>query len=428
ARAARMTVLGEVPVPDHRPDPLSALSAREVLEILDEEIQRLPERYRLAVVLCHLDGRTYAEAARLLGCTVGTLRGRLERGRRRLHDRLVRRGLTLAAALALAGVARAGGVPASLAGATVAAALEFAAAPQGNLVPAEAARLAGELLGAASLARTTLALALSLGLLALGAGALAGSWHHLLSPVAGDEPAARRDEAPPPAQERPVNAGPRLDLHGDPLPPGTIARLGTIRFRHAFLGPYFLPDGKGLVTANRQAVQLWEATTGRLVWETPTGSLHVTGIALTPDGRAVEVSGRAGARVLDAATGKDLPAVPVRAPEPRPTANPPAVSPDGKVRAALEKDLLQFHELATSKLLRTADLSAKKIFHPSLTFSPDGQVLAVTDLGNRKGCTGGLFLWDVARHRLLHEFITPGEQVYRAAFTRDGQLVAVTTT
>src|SRR5581483_191200 len=70
ARAARVRALGETPVPDPRPDPLSALSAREVLEILDQEIQRLPERYRLAVVLCHLDGRTYAEAARLLGCTV----------------------------------------------------------------------------------------------------------------------------------------------------------------------------------------------------------------------------------------------------------------------------------------------------------------------------------------------------------------------
>jgi RNA polymerase sigma factor (sigma-70 family) len=91
---------------DPRPDPLAELSARELLLIVDEEIQRLPEVYRLPVILCCLEGRSLEEAARQLGWTPGSVKGRLERGRARLHGRFIRRGLTLSAALAGVEVAR----------------------------------------------------------------------------------------------------------------------------------------------------------------------------------------------------------------------------------------------------------------------------------------------------------------------------------
>ena len=76
------------------PDPARS----ERLTILDEEIGRLPERQRAAVVLCDLEGLPHAEAARRLGCPVGTVESRLSRGRQRLRDRLVRRGLDPSAA------------------------------------------------------------------------------------------------------------------------------------------------------------------------------------------------------------------------------------------------------------------------------------------------------------------------------------------
>ena len=80
---------------------------------------RLPSRYREAVVLCDLEGRSYAEAARRLSCPLGTLQSRLARGRARLRTRLVRRGVApLALAAILAEVARAA-VPEALADATV---------------------------------------------------------------------------------------------------------------------------------------------------------------------------------------------------------------------------------------------------------------------------------------------------------------------
>ncbi len=62
--------------------------------ILHEEVDRLPESGRLPVVLCDLEGLTYEEAARRLRWTVPTLRNRLARARRKLRDRLARRGLT----------------------------------------------------------------------------------------------------------------------------------------------------------------------------------------------------------------------------------------------------------------------------------------------------------------------------------------------
>ena len=75
----------------------------DIKRVVDEEIGRLPERYRAAVILCYLEGKTYDEAARLLDCPRGTISIRLMRARERLRVQLTRRGLTLSSA-ALAAV------------------------------------------------------------------------------------------------------------------------------------------------------------------------------------------------------------------------------------------------------------------------------------------------------------------------------------
>src|SRR5262245_34038456 len=155
--------------PDPRPDPLMELTAREALRALEDEVQRLPEAYRLPVVLCCLHGATQEEAARQLGCTPGSVKGRLERGRARLHARLARRGLPLSAALAAAEWSR-GPAPAALTAATARQALALAA---GQQVPGPAALLAEEVLRAA--ARSRLKLAAALVLLGVGLIAAAGA-------------------------------------------------------------------------------------------------------------------------------------------------------------------------------------------------------------------------------------------------------------
>ena len=60
----------------------------QIAELLREAIQTLPEHYREPVTLCDLEGKSYTEAAALLGCPVGTVRSRLNRARSILLDKL----------------------------------------------------------------------------------------------------------------------------------------------------------------------------------------------------------------------------------------------------------------------------------------------------------------------------------------------------
>ena len=113
----------------------------ESWEELYEEIDRLPESYRAAVVLCHFEGLTHEEAAGRLGCPLRTLQSRLLRARARLRDRLARRGIAPGAgafALLEPGVSTSP-LPAKFAGATVRLALS---GPSG-VVPAAVASLGG---------------------------------------------------------------------------------------------------------------------------------------------------------------------------------------------------------------------------------------------------------------------------------------------
>jgi RNA polymerase sigma-70 factor (ECF subfamily) len=72
----------------------------EHARVLQEEIGRLPEKFRAAVVLCYLEGLTHEGAAGQLGCPVGTIRSRLAATRERLKRRLTRRGVASAAPVA----------------------------------------------------------------------------------------------------------------------------------------------------------------------------------------------------------------------------------------------------------------------------------------------------------------------------------------
>lgn len=80
-------------------NPAEDVSWAEVQTVLDDELNRLPERYRAVLILCYLEGKTRDEAADQLGLSAGALHGLLERGRKLLADRLTKRGVTLSAGL-----------------------------------------------------------------------------------------------------------------------------------------------------------------------------------------------------------------------------------------------------------------------------------------------------------------------------------------
>jgi RNA polymerase sigma factor (sigma-70 family) len=298
ARAARRRQherqAGEMPRPEKPAEELR----QEVRPALDEELHRLPERYRRLLVLCDLEGRTHQEAAREVGLPPGSLSRHLGRARELLRERLVRRGITLSAAVLAALLLEEAAAPlsASLVTPTVQAALAFAAGgTAARAVPAPAAALAEGALHAMFLTRVKLALAVVLltGLAVTAAGVALSR-----APV----PAPR--EAPSQA----AHESERLDRFGDPLPGSALARLGTVRFRLSGWAEavVFTPDGRQLVAADGgTGPTTWDVSTGRPLRQFRGPGLdHTSCIALSRDGRTLAVGGGNGTiELVDFVTG-----------------------------------------------------------------------------------------------------------------------------
>jgi hypothetical protein len=193
----------------------------DVRAVLDEELARLPERYRLPLLLCGLEGMTHAEAGSYLGWPTGTVAGRLSRGRELLRTRLLRRGIMVPAAaltVVLAPEAASAVVPSQLIAVSVRSAALAMAGKSATAVasPAVATLMRGVLLNMFfSRLWTTTALTAGLAMTLGGAGAIWRLTPSAESPLSAPadfaqkrfQPEAVGHPVPPAPPPKPVDTG-----------------------------------------------------------------------------------------------------------------------------------------------------------------------------------------------------------------------------
>ncbi|HEY7429033.1 MAG TPA: sigma-70 family RNA polymerase sigma factor [Gemmataceae bacterium] len=394
---------------DPRSDPLTRLTARELLTVLDEEVQRLPSAQRSAVVLCCLEGHTQEEAARVLGWSTGSLKGHLERGRRRLHVRLTRRGIALSAALAVVAVSHGEAVSALLRQSTVRAALGGVAGSPMAAALAESV-LKGTFAGMlASVTALMLTMALSVSAVAL-----------VYRAPEIEPPGNKTPDAPAAPKEADADKSEkRVDAQGDPLPAGAIARLGTVRFRpgRTIAWLIFLPDGKRLVSVGHDGAWVWDIATGKELGHLtpPTGKVWAGGCVTPEGGGIVAAVSQTGSplELWDLDSGKKVGTLGERC---RP---PIRFSPDGKLLATPSEDnrtIVDIWDVASRKKLRTWTAHSKQVM--PFAFSADSRQLL----------TNGLYdevrVWDVATGKKLQEFRPLNPETFASInfFLRHGAL------
>jgi RNA polymerase sigma factor (sigma-70 family) len=417
--------------------------------VIDEEVVRLPVRYRSAVVLCYFEGLTQEQAARRLRCPVGTVESRLHRARERLRSRLTRRGLapTVGGLATLVAATSWAGIPPPLLAATIAVAVHLANGGRlAGVVPASVALLMNPLGRTMLMTKLmmTAGASVTLGVLALVGVVLA-------QPCQAPAP-SRQGEAKSLKEPRVSSSveGENLRLNIEvPLErinPDTVILRGQGRQVELAVGPRrlrrfeghtgavnavaFSPDAKTILSASGwpwgdRTIRLWDVASGAEIrrflpaTEDPGPGTHgprevpgeVRGVAFTPDGRQA-LSGSTGGiiQLWDVATGKEV----RRLSGHTGTIYDLAISPDGRRALTGSRDrTVRLWDIASGRSIFV--FKAHTGWVRSVAFSPDGR-RALTGAGPGDHM---MRLWDLDAGRELKSL--PQEGIVRSlAFTPDG--------
>ncbi len=217
----------------------------------------------------------------------------------------------------------------------------------------------------------------------------------------------------------------RTDRYGDALPPGAIARLGTVRLRHRgeVWSVVYSRDGKTVIAGGPLhqppyedgAIRRWDAQTGKLVRRLD-GQPYGSGcLALSPDGKLL--ASESGANLIwiwDLTTGKPVHKLHA-ANEIQGNIYLVAFSPDGKTLAASGTGSpIQLWDVKTGKLRRSfgGDSGQRR-----LAFSPHEKTIAWSG-------DGSLRLWDAATLKEIWRVPVPVGGFHSLAFSSDGKLLA----
>ncbi|HKB42046.1 MAG TPA: sigma-70 family RNA polymerase sigma factor, partial [Gemmataceae bacterium] len=381
---------------------------RELQAALDEEVQRLPQRQHAVFVLRVLQGKSQEEAATCLGWKPGTISGTLARARQLLRARLARRGIELSALLAgLALTGQPTQAAATLAAGTLRLALGQAAVP----LP-----VASLLKGVINAMFSTKRKALTALLLALVLSGAALAWRS--APPRPLEPLRAAADRP----QGQVKAA--TDAQGDPLPPGAVGRLGTVRFRHASCVRAFAlsPNGKILAAGEMSdhAITLWDAETGKQMRRLEGHTGEVSALAFTPDGKTLA----SGAwdhtiRLWDVAKGTTRRRL-LHPGADRSLVSRLAFSPDGKTLVSRSHNkMVCVWQVATGKVLHRIDVGYG--ISRALALSPDGKTIAAA-MGDWK--KGEVRLWTTDTGQEVHRLANLGIMATSVAFSPDGKTLA----
>jgi RNA polymerase sigma factor (sigma-70 family) len=387
---------------------------RDLRPLLDRELNRLPEKYRVPIVLCDLEGGTRRDVAQQLDIPVGTLSGRLTTARAMLAKRLARHGLALsgwALIAALSPSAASAAVPSPLVASTVAAATAIAAG-QGaaGVVSAHVAALAEGVRKAMLMKTLKIATAVLLTVVVVGAAAVV---------VQADREATGAVKVL------------KLDGRGRVVAWSPDGKTLAVREFYEPFFPLHFARGGG-------AIKLWDVAKGQvkqtLIESTEKGfkELAFGEVAFSADGKTIavtvsewkevirpngrEIQLRAAVKIWDAKTlalkqtlEGDAQLVCV------------ALSLDGRLVAAGDpsKKAVKLWNAQTGKLERTLETGASQPW--SLAFSPDSKALVVG--GQKDDHSGEVQLWDAQTWKLKH-VLKHDKFVNTVAFSAKGKTIA----